>query len=254
MKAILVVRKFDVFSEILAENSFEIINLPLIETKALNDLSEFEAKLAHIENYDGVFLTSRFAAEIFRAKSVEKNINYPGKVYVLGRRGFEILKTANFDLFFDETAHTARGMLEKIALENFQDKRFLFVRGEKSLRVVPDSLSKFAAVDEAIVYRTEKLTLRKDELKIIVAKIEKNEIACACFFSPSAAKSFAEQFGAAILHQTIIATIGKTTAEFFREQNLTVDFVSSKATAKDFAVELIEYLGKIQPTKEAKRK
>ena len=147
MKAILVVRKFDVFSEILAKNSFEIINLPLIETKASDDLSEFEAKLARIENYDGVFLTSRFAAEIFRAKSAEKNVNYPGKVYVLGRRGFEILKTANFDLVFDETANTARKMLEKIAPEDIRGKRFLFAHGEKSLRVVPDFLSKIAMVD-----------------------------------------------------------------------------------------------------------
>ncbi|MCY7344670.1 MAG: uroporphyrinogen-III synthase, partial [Pyrinomonadaceae bacterium] len=63
-----------------------------------------------------------------------------------------------------------------------------------------------------------------------------------CFFSPSAAASFIEQFGAEILHQTIIATIGKTTAEFFGERNLNVGFVSLKATAEDFAVALIEYL------------
>lgn len=244
MKAILVVRKYDVFSEILAENDFETINLPLVETKASDDLSEFETKLARIENYDGVFLTSRPAAEIFLAKSIEKNINYAGVVYVLGRRGFEILDAANFDLFYDETANTAREMLEKIALEDVRDKRFLFVRGEKSLRAVPDFLSKIAAVDEAIVYRTEKLTLRNDEVKAIAAKIKKGEIAGACFFSPSAAAIFTEQFGAAILHQTIIATIGKTTAAFFERRNLKVGFVSTKATAENFAVELIEYLGK----------
>ncbi len=47
------------FSRILAENGFEVINLPLIETKPLEDLREFEAKLDKIENYDGIFLTSR---------------------------------------------------------------------------------------------------------------------------------------------------------------------------------------------------
>lgn len=244
MKTILVIRKFDEFSRILAASGYEIVNLPLIETKPLADLSEFGTKLKSVENYDGVFLTSRQAAEIFRVELIEKKINYSGKVYVLGKRGYEILKSENLDLFYDESAKTAREMLEKIAPEDLQGKRFLFVRGEKSLRVVPDFLSKIAAIDETIVYRTENIAVEIDGMNRLREKIENGEIAAACFFSPSAAKNFIEQFGAAILHQTCIATIGKTTAEFFERQNLKVDFVSPKATAEDFAVGLIEYIGK----------
>ena len=239
MRTILVIRKFDDFSLVLAANDLEIINFPLIETKAVDDLSEFEAKLKNIESYDGVFLTSAKAAEIFRAKL---QVNYRGKVYVLGKRSFEILRNLNLDLFFDESANTAREMLEKIASEDLKGKRFLFVRGEKSLRSVPDFLSKTAAVDEAIVYRTENLAIESETLKTIRARIQKGEIAAACFFSPSAAASFIEQFGAEILHQTVIATIGKTTAEFFGERNLNVGFVSLKAAAEDFAIELLNYL------------
>ena len=241
MKTVLVIREHDDFSRILAANDFEIINLPLIETKVSEDLSDFETKLESIENYDGIFLTSRHAAEIFRARL---NVSYHGKVYVLGKRSHEILKNENLDLFFDDTANTAREMLEKIASEDLQNKRFLFVRGEKSLRIVPDFLSKAATVDEAIVYQTREIAVENDELINLCEKFEQNEIAAACFFSPSGAESFIKQFGAEILHQTIIATIGKTTAEFFREQGLNVGFVSLKATAEDFAIELIEHLKK----------
>ena len=243
MKTILVVRKFDNFSRILKDHDFKIINLPTIETKPLDDLSEFEAKLDGIENYDGVFLTSAGAAEILRAKLIEKKLNCRARIYILGRRGYEILKAENLNLFFDETARTAREMLEKIAPEDIRGKSFLFVRGEKSLRVVPDFLAA-AAVDEAIVYRTKTAAVEIEKIKTVRAKIEKSEIVCACFFSPSAAESFIEQFGAEILHQTIIATIGETTADFFRERNLKVGFISSKAAAEDFASRLIEYLGK----------
>jgi len=250
MKTILVVRKYDNFSRILAANSFDVINFPLIETKAADDLSEFDAKLDAIKNYDGVFLTSRTAAEIFRAKLVEKKLNYCGRVYILGRRSYKILKAENLNLFFDETANTAREMLEKIALEDLTDKNFLFVRGEKSLRVIPDFLSKKSSVDEAIVYRTENLTVEKNEVEIIGAKIKRNEVFGACFFSPSAAESFTKLFGVDILHQTIIAAIGRSTAEFFRKQKLKVGFVSSKAAAEDFAVQLIEdFKGRLSANK-----
>jgi uroporphyrinogen-III synthase len=235
-KKILVIREFDNFSRILGANGFEIINLPLIETKAIDDLSEFKKILETIENYDGVFLTSKQAAEIFRAKL---KTDYRGKVYVLGKRSYDILKDEKFNLHFDEAVNTAHEMLENIALKELKDKKFLFVRGEKSLRIVPDFLSKLAIVDETIVYETRNITVeidKKNELR------EKNKFTAVCFFSPSAAQSFIEQFGAEILHQTEIATIGKTTAEFLERRNLKVDFVSSKSNAENFAAELIEYL------------
>ena len=242
MKTILIIREFDDFSRILAADGYEIINLPLIETKPFDDLNEFEAKLESVENYDGVFLTSKQAAEIFRAQMIEKKIKYPGKVYVSGKRVFEILKKENLNLVFFEPANTAREMLEKIAPEDLRGKRFWFVRGDKSLRVVPDFLSKIAAVDETIVYRTKNIAVEIGKKNLLRERIGNGEFAAVCFFSPSAGMSFIEQFNAELLHQTVIATIGKTTADFFERRNLRVDFVSPKATAADFAVELIEYL------------
>lgn len=243
MRTILVIREADVFSRILAENNCEVLNLPLIETKETKNLSDFEVKLSRIENYDGIFLTSAKAAEIFWAKMREKRINFRGKVYVLGRRSFKILKTENFDLVFSDEANTAREMLEKIAVKDLTDKNFLFVRGAESLRIVPEFLAKMSAkVEETIVYETSKIAVGVKEIKSLREKFANREFAAACFFSPSAARSFLEQFGAEVLHQTKIATIGKTTAEFFETRNLTVDFVSSRSNAETFAVELIEYL------------
>ena len=242
MRAILVVRKFDNFSRILSESGLKVINCPTIKVAPLEDLSEFEMKLDAIENYDGVFLTSRNATEIFRTKLRARNVDFHGKIYVLGKRSFDLLKSENLDLVFDKTANTAQEMLENIALDELKNKRFLFVRGEKSLRVVPEFLEKIASVDEAIVYRSSRVTIADDKIKEIQAKSASGEIACACFFSLSAAESFLQLFGAEVLHQIKITVIGNTTAEFFERRDLKVDFVARRAVAEDFAVELIEYL------------
>lgn len=242
MRTILVIREFDNFSRILSESGFKVITCPTIEVTPLEDLSEFEAKLDTIENYDGVFLTSANATEIFRTKLGARNVNFHGKIYVLGKRSFNLLNGENFNLVFDKTANTAGEMLESIALEELKNKRFLFVRSEKSLRVVPEFLEKIASVDEAIVYRSSRVMIADDKIKEIQAKSANGEIAAACFFSPSAASGFLQQFGAEVLHQTKIMVIGNTTAEFFQGRDLKVDFVARRATAEDFAVELIEYL------------
>ena len=242
MREILVVREFDNFSQFLLESGFKVINCPTIEVAPLEDLSEFEMKLDAIGNYDGVFLTSANATEIFRTKLNARNVDFHGKIYVLGKRSFDLLSGENLDLVFDKTANTAQEMLENIWLDELKNKRFLFVRGEKSLRVVPEFLEKIASVDEAIVYRSSGVTIADDKIKEIRAKSANGEIACACFFSPSAAESFLQQFGAEVLHQIKITVIGNTTAEFFERRDLTVDFVARRATAEDFAVELIEYL------------
>lgn len=242
MSSILVVREFDDFSRTLSESGFSIINCPTIETVVLENLDEFDKQISELEIYDGVFLTSANAAKVFRRKLRERNIGFNGKIYILGRRTFDLLKDERLDLFFDETANTAREMLERIASEDLEDKRFLFVRGEKSLRVIPDFLKIIASIDEVIVYKTEKIAIEVDRVIELCEKFKNGEIACACFFSPSAAESFIEQFGAANLHQTKIAAIGKTTAEFFERRNLMVDFISPKTRAEDFAVELINYL------------
>ena len=147
---VLVIREFDEFSRILAESGFEIINLPLIETEALRDLSGFDAQLETIEDYDGIFLTSRCAARIFAERLREKKINFSGKVYILGRRSFDLLKREKLDLVFDAGVNTAREFLEKIPLKDLKNKRFLFIRGEKSLRVVPEFLGKIAEIDESM--------------------------------------------------------------------------------------------------------
>lgn len=238
MPTTLVVRKFDNFSRILRENGFSVINCPTIETVEIENSANLAAKIA-AKNYDGIFLTSQKAAEIAE-REVFSKLNYGGKVYVLGRKSFEILKDKNILLSFFELANTASEMLEKIAPRDLKDKNFLFIRGERSLGTIKSFLKEISSIDEEIVYETRKIVIEDSLKKEIEAK--KGEMAFVCFFSPSGAESFLEQFGAKFLKKMKIAVIGKTTADFFAKRNLKADFIAKKASAEDFAWELIEYL------------
>lgn len=251
-KSVLVVREFDRFGEILAENGFGVVCLSLIQTLPVEDLSDLDRKLEKLENYDGLFLTSPKAAEVFLRRFEQKNLAFGGKVYVLGNRTKTLFENTNFEIVFRENANTAAELIKSFDEKEFAGKKFLFVRGDKSLRAIPELLRDAAEVDETIVYRTikkafdERLIKRIGVFEKVCEKFSKGEIDWICFFSPSAIEIFTEMFGEISLDAVKVAAIGATTAKSAAEHNLKVDFVSSKANAQDFAFELINYIKNIE--------
>jgi len=242
---ILVIRQPDVFSSILIEQGFSVINLPLIKTEAVSDLTELENYLAEIENFDGIFITSAKAAEIFAAKFREAQRDFRGIFYVLGKRSADLLKYLGHGVFSGFYANTAEELLEIISQKELENKRFLFPRGNRSLRVIPETLQGIAKVAETIVYQTFDLEPDEKELFEIEEKLECGIITAVCFFSPSGVEGFLENFKDFSQKEIKIAAIGKTTARFAEEKKLRVDFVSTKPAAEDFAAELVSYLRNI---------
>ncbi len=225
MASVLVVRDYDEFSRILEENGFTVVNAVAIKTVAIVEAIEIGDEI------DGVFITSRKAAEIFAGTEA-----FRGAVYVLGQKSFEILKDRGFDLRFDRSANRAAEMLEAIPRKELEGKRFAFVRGEESLRVIPDGLRAIAAtVDEIIVYRTKRVELPDG--------IAGRDFDWICFFSPSAVSSFVDQKGLESLNRSKIAAIGKTTAAALAGNGIDVEFVSPNASGVEFAKELIKREG-----------
>ena len=179
---------------------------------------------------------------VLAEKLNELNIKFNGKVYVLGQRSFEILQDKGLDLVFFPEANSADEMLPRIPAEELKNKHYLFIRGDKSLRTIPDFLAKFATFEETVVYRNRQIPLGIAKIKEIKQIFDRSEIAAVCFFSPSGAESFIKQFGKDVLEIEKIAVIGNTTAHFFAKQDLAVDFISNRSTAEGFANELIKFL------------
>lgn len=239
---ILVVRKFDGFSALLIENGFDVINLPLVETIPAEDLSELDKKLSKIENYDGIFFTSKKAAEVFLERFNQEGKHFRGKFFAFGESAKQMLEAAGFKTVFVKEANTALEFINRLAISDLKDKQFLFLKGDKSLRIIPEALKGIAEVDEVIVYQNVKPEIDGRLVVEIKEKMRRNEIGFACFFSPSGIENFLEIFGKDLLKEIKIAAIGQTTAGKVRESGLAANFISARATAEDFARGLIKLI------------
>lgn len=236
---VLVIRKDDGFSARLRDAGCEVSNLELIKTETADDLSELDSTLAQLDDYDGLFFTSPAAAEVFVQRLNASGRRSCPKAYVLGDRAKAVLENAGLDVVHDGAANTVEELLASFDEAEFTGKRFLFVRGNRSLRTISRLLNSKARIDEVVVYRTVENTPYKTSLESLSEQLKKGEIDWLCFFSPSGVERFRQLFGAGLPPNTKVAVIGETTA---REagKSLNVHFVSGRANGEDFATELIE--------------
>jgi Uroporphyrinogen-III synthase len=232
---VLVIRRNDEFSERLRENGCEVINLELIRTEPVENLSELDEKLSQLDLYDGLFITSRNAAEIFIDKLHETNRNFSGKIYVLGERSRVLIEKAGLNVVFGADVNTAEELIDSFNPAEFEGKRFLFVRGNRARRTVPETLSGIANVDEVEVYRTVNADIDEELFVDVRERLAGDQIDWMCFFSPSGVERFVKLFDASDAN---VAVIGKTTAEAAKEANLNVQLISPKTTREDFALSL----------------
>ena len=232
---ILAIRRDDEFSATLRERGCEVINLELIKTEPVENLSELDERLARLDAYDSVFVTSQKAARIFADRLGARN--FSGKVYVLGERSRSVLENAGLDIVFREEANTAEELINLLGASEFSGKKMLFVRGNRSMRTVPEMLGEISDVDEVEVYRTVDADIDEASLIDVREKLAGREIDWVCFFSPSAIARFIELFDAG---DTKITVIGETTGNVVLEAGLNLQMVSPRATGRDFAKSLVE--------------
>jgi uroporphyrinogen-III synthase len=238
MTSVLIIRKDDTFSATLREAGFNVEDLELMETSPIYDLSALREKLEKLSEYDGLFFTSPAAAEIFVTERNGSN-GFFGNVYALGRRAQSVLESAGLTVKMIGHANTAEEMLSRFGNDEFAGKRFLFIRGEKSMRTIPDRLCNIAVIDEVAVYKTEPTVIDQKIIDDVRLRLANNEFDLVCFFSPSAVERFAELFSDAAAGVRA-AAIGSTTADAATNAGLNVEFVSPRSTAEDFARGLVE--------------
>ncbi len=241
-RTVLVIRGEGRFSRLLRGEGFETVELELVRTEPVDDLTEFSTVLGRISDYDGVFITSPAAAEIFVGKLNGGRQDFKGKFYVLGERSKTVLRNAGVKIEASGPANTAEELISSFDDSEFLGKRLLFVRGDRTVGSVKKKLGSIARLDEAIVYRTRDLVPDERLLSAVSQRLRRREIATTCFFSPSAVDRFSRVF--ADIEPSLIgaSAIGKTTAHWAAVTGFDLEFVSSHATVEDFASGLAAYL------------
>jgi uroporphyrinogen-III synthase len=242
--SVLVIRRNDRFSELLREAGLEVENLELIVTRPVADLSDLSQRLERLDEYDGIFFTSPAAAEVF-VKRVEAD-SFSGKIYVLGERARRIFDEKGFDVVFRADANTAEELITSFGNSEFAGKRFLFVRGDRSMQTIPELLTGVAVVDEVIVYETVATEPDSKRIEQLKAKISNDQIGWMCFFSPSSVEEFTEVFDRVEIGKLKSAAIGETTACEARRIGMRVEFVSKRSNPDNFAQGLIEHINSIE--------
>ena len=240
---ILVLRENCEFSRELREQGFEVHNLPMIETRKVSDLSRFRELLAEIERFDHVFLTSRASAGVLVDESTPELLAKLPPIHVLGGRARAVLEKQGIAVEYKDAANTADELLDMIGVSQFAGKSILFIRGEKSLRTIPEQLGSVANVVEAIVYETVDAQIENEEA---VERLAAGEVDWLCFFSPSAVESFVKRKFANGGSRPKAAVIGETTARSARSLGFSVKFISERATAIDFARGLARHIKGIE--------
>ncbi|HEY2847581.1 MAG TPA: uroporphyrinogen-III synthase [Pyrinomonadaceae bacterium] len=236
---VLVVRRDDNFSQMLRDAGIEVINFDLIATEVLKDLGEFENLIPGLDGYAGIFFTSPVAARVFVDK-VEPSLQ--PTLYALGHRASAVLIEAGFAVKTITEANTAEEMLTAFGDDEFAGKKLLFVRGERSMRTVPDRIGGIAKVDEVAVYRTVEIDPGDGLVKDVRERLASAKIEWTCFFSPSAVEAFVKRF---VTLEVRTAAIGETTAARARDLGFKVELIASGATNEVFAGELIKRIRRV---------
>ena len=236
---ILALREESEFSRELREQGFEVFNLPMIETRRLSDLSQLRKNLAVIERFDHIFLTSRASASVLADELTPELLAKLPPVHVLGDKAREVLEKHGVTVKYKESANTANELLDMIGESTFAGTSILFIRGEMSMRTIPERLGSVAEVVEATVYETVDASI---ENKAAVERLAAGEVDWLCFFSPSAVESFKRRNFADGRNRPKAAVIGATTEQSARSLGYDVDFISERASSIDFARGLARHI------------
>ena len=235
-KTILVLRENCDFSRELRRQGYQVLNLPVISTRPVRDLSHFRLLLNEIDRFAAIFITSPAAAAVLAGEFNEAAYGKLPTIYVLGERAKKVLDEYGISVEYRESANSATELLDELGESGFAGKSILFLRGDRSMRTIPERLGKVATVEEAVVYETVAVPIENDEA---VGQLQSGLVDWLCFFSPSAVESYSDRgFPLGVK----AAAIGETTATRARSLGFSVDFVSERASAIDFANGLARHI------------
>ena len=240
---VLVIRARDAFSDKLIESGFEVINLELLRVVAIEGGVDLSSE--GLKGLDGLFFTSPHAAERFLEAFEGKRTSFDGDIYVLGHRTRDLFDRAGITVRYQSQANTAAEMITLFGEAEFAGKRLLYIRGDKSMRTIPDLLSGIADIRELVVYKTVPITPDQQLISLVKRKLGEGGISWACFFSPSGVDSLLDQIDVDKLKGVRTAVIGDTTARSARKAGFNVELISSRAKADDFAAQLTEHIKNI---------
>ena len=218
--------------------------VPLLDFKLPTNLSEVEAVIHHISNYDWLVLTSQNGVRFF-FELVEKYgvlVTLP-KIAVIGKKTEMKLIQYGYKADFIPHEFVAENFVDEFLPQLHTDSRVLFAKGNLARTIIADGIKSVgASCDEVIVYET---VLPNESVPKLVHVLQAQEVDVITFTSPSTIHHFmqiVEQYQLhPLLERIIIACIGPITKKAALQYHLKVDICPSEYTTEAMLQELMTY-------------
>ncbi len=223
------------FANALAQHGLRAEFFPTIDIVPITDWV-----LPTLEHYDGLIFTSANAVRHFISPLLSRAPNRFARLramnhYAVGIKTHRALQEYDIDSVLYSDKGNAEDLAELIRREGIEGKRFLFLRGTRSLGTIPDVIQKHGGTcDELVVYQTNDLSPEaSQQLSELLAR---DDVTWVTFFSPSAAQAFFNALPSASLPLRVrIAVIGNTTKAAVEALGFRVDAVAPVPTAEALA-------------------
>ena len=243
MKTVLVTRPKDQaasFVQKLEEYGLNSIVFPTIEIRPVSGW-----KVPDLTQFDGLFFTSPISVSFFMERLLRespeelKNLQQL-KVWAVGKTTSADLAVHGVTTEPIPKIADAVTLMEEIDSSTIAGHSFLFLRGSLSLGTIPEVINKRGgSCVELTVY--ENLPPSLEESSKIKSLLEKGELSCLSFTSPSTAVNFFEAMGTTALPPGVqIAAIGTTTANALIKLGIDVDIIPESFDAPGFAKAIAE--------------
>ena len=234
------------FAEKLEDLGATVLSFPTIKITEPDNPGRIREMLRDATAFDWIIFTSSNAVRYFlkfinNIQSTLEGIN----ISCVGKKTAETLEKSNITPTLIPNIFTSDELLTALLKYDVRGKRILLPVSNLAGKELQEGLiERGAQVERVEVYKT--VPFKNAPKEMMLKKIDKNEIDCITFFSPSAIDTFAhlmEKRGMRkIINKNIpIAVIGPTTARAARENNLNPEIIPEKSDEKSFLEEMVKY-------------
>ncbi len=205
----------------LAGLGAEVLELPTIRIEDPSGRKEFVDGVCHVHEYDWLVITSangvrRFFDAFFMAHDDARSLGKP-RIAVIGEGTAEAVREYRFGVDLMPERSVGEGLVEAFRKLSIENLTVLWVKAEKTRRVVGEGLVALGAiVDECIAYRTVPET---GDPTGAAGRFREEGADLVAFTSASTVVHFFGQ-GLELPDGCVAASIGPVTSDMLREQGI----------------------------------
>lgn len=229
-------KKISALADGLQERGASVLPLPVIEIKAVEDMTPLQNALDHIEQYAWIIFTSAHGVACFFDSFGKRQFPTPPRFCAVGPATADALKEYGIQPHLVPERFVAEGIIEALerfcgGLKNLAGCRILLPRAKVARDVLPRALKSAGAdVDIVVCYETVRAELGREEIR----RLENASPDLMVFTSSSTVVNLMETLGNAeakdLLSKTTVAAIGPVTAGTLESYGKRAEIVPEEST------------------------